>query len=89
VGLFSALLTAPLQPVRGVGWIASQLAAEAERIMAEQQDPRRLMLELQQARDDGRITQEEFDEAEDELLRRLTQPSTVVLRRDVPEEGMS
>ena len=89
MGLFTALLTAPLQPVRGVSWVASKVAAEADRILAEQQDPRRLLLELRQARDDGQISQDEFDAAEDELLRRLTRPSTVVLRRDLPEEDFS
>ena len=89
MGLFTALITAPLQPVRGVAWVASQIAAEAERVMAERQDPRRLLAELKQARDDGRLTQAEYDAAEDELLRALTQPSTIVLRHPGTEEDVS
>lgn len=87
MGLFGAFLMAPLQPVRGASWVASQLCAEADRMLAEQQDPRRLLAELSQARDEGRLTRAEFDEAEDELLRYLTQDSTVVLRHSGPEKG--
>lgn len=90
MGLFAAVLTAPLQPVRGVAWVASQLLAEADRLLAEQQDPRRLLADLARARDEGRLTQAEFEVAQDQLLRHLTRDSTVVLGHpDTAQEGLT
>ena len=86
MGLFAAILTAPLQPVRGVAWVAQQLLAEADRMIAEQQDPRRLLTDLARARDEGRLSDAEFEIAEEQLLRRLTSDSTIVLRHPTPDE---
>jgi hypothetical protein len=71
VGLFTALLTLPLAPVRGVGWIAEQLLEQAE---AELYDEGRIMRELMQlelAHDAGEIDQEQLAAGVDALLARL------------------
>jgi 2-oxo-4-hydroxy-4-carboxy--5-ureidoimidazoline (OHCU) decarboxylase len=66
VGLLTGLVTLPLAPARGVHWTLTQLleAAEREQRAAIQRE----LAELEQALLAGEITEEEFDEREDELL---------------------
>jgi hypothetical protein len=71
MGLFTGLLLLPLAPVRGTIWIAEQLAAEAERETDERVVVRRLLLQAEDALERGELTEEEFDQIEDELLDRL------------------
>lgn len=71
MGLITGLLTLPLAPVRGVVWVADQLTAAAERQLY---DPDAIYAELRELSADleaGRISEEEFDRAEDVLLQRL------------------
>jgi len=71
MGLITGLLTLPLAPVRGVVWVADQLAAVAEQ---EFYNPDAIYAELRELSADleaGRISEEEFDRAEDLLLQRL------------------
>jgi hypothetical protein len=74
--LITELLLLPLAPVRGTAWITAQIAAEAERMVAEQRDPRRLLQDLTEARARGEITEVEFNAAEEELLAAITAPMT-------------
>lgn len=74
MGLLTAILTAPLAPVRFVEWTAEQVLDSAER---EHNDPsviRQRLAELAEKADSGEISEEEFDRAEDELLWRLSEP---------------
>jgi len=76
MGLITGLLTLPLAPVRGVVWVADQLVG-----VAEQQfyDPDAIYAELRELAAEleaGRITEEEFDQAEDVLLQRLQDATT-------------
>jgi hypothetical protein len=71
MGLFTGLLTLPLAPVRGTVWIAEQLATVAERELDDEQAVRRLLVEAEIEFEAGRISQEEFERVEDELLERL------------------
>ncbi len=89
MGLLTRLLTLPLQPVAGVAWVAGQIAAEAERQIAEQSDPQQVLNRLAVARDRGEITPEEYAEAEEEILRRAVAERSVVLGRRPrrPEDG--
>ncbi|MCW3063637.1 MAG: gas vesicle protein [Solirubrobacterales bacterium] len=71
MGLFTAFLTLPLAPVRGVVWIAEQLAEQAalelydeDRIMAE-------LAEVERAHGAGEIDDDELEAAVDQLLERL------------------
>jgi Gas vesicle protein G len=68
MGLFTALVTLPLAPVRGTVWIAEKVAQEAEREMSSEPAIRRRLLELELRHDMGEIDDEEFAEAESELL---------------------
>ena len=71
MGLFGALLTLPLAPARGLGWVFDQVAAEAE---AQYTDPRRIRAELvraEDALDAGEIDEQTYTAIETELLARL------------------
>ena len=71
MGVITGLLTLPLAPVRGVVWVADQLAAVAEQQLY---NPDAIYAELRELSADleaGRISEEEFDRAEDLLLQRL------------------
>lgn len=71
MGLLTGLVTLPLAPVRGVAWLGEQVADVAEQ---EYYDPaviRDELRELAESLDNGDITEEEFDVAEDALLDRL------------------
>jgi Gas vesicle protein G len=73
MGLITGLLTLPLAPVRGVAWIAEQLAAEADReLHGSSETVRRELTELQRDRAFGQIDDEEYTEREAALLARLS-----------------
>lgn len=71
MGMLSQVLTLPLAPVRGAGWIAERLRDAAEQQYYDPAPVRRELAELEQALLDGRIDEEEFDRREDELLERF------------------
>ena len=80
MGLVTGLLTLPLAPVRGVAWVAEQLAAEAEReLYGDPETLRRELTELQRDRAFGQIDDEEYTEREAALLARLS----ALRRRDL------
>jgi hypothetical protein len=68
VGLITGLLTLPLAPVRGVTWIAEVLAEEADRELAKAASPERALAELEAARANGEISEEEARVVEAELM---------------------
>ncbi|HEY9473186.1 MAG TPA: gas vesicle protein GvpG [Mycobacteriales bacterium] len=73
MGLLTGLLTLPLAPVRGVDWLARQVADEADRELC---DTSRIQAELRSlvlAADAGLLTEEEFEQAEEQLLDQLEQ----------------
>jgi hypothetical protein len=71
MGLFTALLTLPLAPVRGTMWIAEQLQAEAERELDDPVRLRRQLERVQVAYELGEIDLEEYEQAEEQILARL------------------
>jgi hypothetical protein len=71
MGLFTGLLTLPLAPVRGVAWVAQQVAEEAERQLYDEQQIRRELLQVELDYDDGKLGDEERRQLEDALLERL------------------
>jgi hypothetical protein len=71
VGLFTALVTLPLAPVRGTVWVAEQVAAEAERQLYDESRIRSELLQVEMAYDEGRISEDERAELEDDLFERL------------------
>ena len=71
MGFLTGLLTFPLAPVRGTVWLAEQIGEQAEREMGDESSIRRRLTELELQHDLGEIDDEEFAEAESELLAQL------------------
>jgi hypothetical protein len=69
--LLTAVLTAPLAPVRGVLWLAETLAAQAALSTGEEAVARRRLGEVAAAVAAGELDQEAAARLEDELLARL------------------
>jgi hypothetical protein len=76
MGMFTALVTLPLAPVRGVRWVAEQLLDEAESELYDEDNIQRGLLELELDYDDGRIDEQERREREETLLERLAVSQT-------------
>ncbi|MBM9617703.1 gas vesicle protein GvpG [Streptomyces zhihengii] len=71
MGLITSIVTFPLAPVRGTAWVVDQVLTAAEQ---EYYDPEPVMRELaalERELTSGRISEEEYDRREDELLDRL------------------
>ncbi len=71
VGLISEVLLLPFAPVRGSAWAIRQVMNEAERIYYDPATIRAELARLEEQLEAGEITEEEFDQQEDELLDRL------------------
>jgi hypothetical protein len=71
VGLFTGLLTLPLAPVRGVVWVADQVAQEAERQLYDEGSIRAELVALELAAEEEAMSEDEIRAREDELLERL------------------
>lgn len=71
MGLLKGLALLPLAPVSGVAWIAQQIQAQVDREMLGPDAIVQELARLQGAVDDGLISEEEYLEAETELLDRL------------------
>jgi hypothetical protein len=85
MGLFTGLVTLPLAPVRGVAWVAQQVAEEADRQLYDEGSIRREMLQLELDYEDGKIDLGERERQEEELLERLAVSQA---RRAKAEEEM-
>ncbi|OON82664.1 gas vesicle protein GvpG [Streptomyces tsukubensis] len=68
MGLISGLLTLPLAPVRGVGWIAGQLEQMGAREMYDPAVLRTRLSVLNDSLERGEITDEQFEREEEHLL---------------------
>jgi hypothetical protein len=71
MGLFTALLTLPLAPVRGVVWVAEQVADEADRQLYDEDRILAELLQLEIDADEGKLSDEERQRLEDDLFERL------------------
>jgi hypothetical protein len=71
MGLISGLLTLPLAPVRGTGWIAERILEQAEAEFFDEGAIRAQLMEIEDARAAGAIDDEAAAEAEDVLLERV------------------
>jgi cytochrome c-type biogenesis protein CcmI len=80
MGLVTALLTAPLAPVRGTVWLAQKLAEEADRQRGDDSWVREQLAALAAAHDAGEIDDDEYDQIEEELLRQMRQTSPRLTR---------
>jgi hypothetical protein len=71
MGVFTGLLLLPIAPVRGVGWIVNVLAEEAERELESRESPQRALADLQAARANGEISEEDAEALETQLIERM------------------
>ena len=71
MGLFTGLITLPLAPLRGVVWVAEQVAEEVERELYDEGNIRRQLLQLELDHEDGKLSDEERSAQEEALLQRL------------------
>ncbi|KOV75027.1 gas vesicle protein [Streptomyces sp. NRRL WC-3723] len=69
--MISEVLLLPFAPVRGGAWAIRQVLQEAERIYYDPATVRAELARLEEQLQAGEITEEEFDQREDELLDRL------------------
>ena len=76
MGLLTGLLGLPLAPVRGVLWLAEQIKDHAEEQYYDPVRIRAQLEEIEEARRQGTLSEEECEELEDELLERLQRPRT-------------
>ena len=71
MGLLTALVTLPLAPVRGVAWVAEQVAEEADRQLYDEGQIRREMVQLELDHEERRVGDAERAAAERALFERL------------------
>jgi hypothetical protein len=71
MGLITGLLTLPLAPVRGVAWVAEQVADQAEQEMYDEGRIMRELAAVELAHDAGEIDDGQLAEQVDGLLERL------------------
>ena len=71
MGLISGLLTLPLAPVRGTVWLAERIEEQARGELNDESAIREGLLALEASREAGELSDEEIDQAENELVERL------------------
>ena len=71
MGFLTGLLTLPLAPVRGVAWVADQVAQEAERELYDEDRIRSELIQLELDTEEGRLSAEERERLEADLFERL------------------
>jgi Gas vesicle protein G len=87
VGLLLNLITLPVSgPVGATAWIAEQMQAVAEREYYDEAAIRQELLELEQRFDAGDLTEDEYEEAADELVERLLMAGELQAVRDDVDE---
>ncbi len=68
MGIFSAIVTAPFAPIKGVIALGEVLRRQAEEELYSPANTRRQLEELQEARERGEISAEEEKEAQERIL---------------------
>jgi hypothetical protein len=81
VGLVTGILTLPFAPVRGIGWVLGKVVKTAENELYDPAPVQEALVNLQRARDEGRIDEETFARREEELLRRMEEIRAYQLQR--------
>jgi hypothetical protein len=92
MGLFTSLLTLPLAPVKGVVWVAEQVAEETDRQLYDEGRIRAELIQLEFEAEEGGLSPEEISAREDDLLRRLAisqQRQAEAPATDLYEDGLN
>ena len=71
MGLITEILMLPAAPVRGVRWVLDKVVRAAEDEYYDPAPVQEGLVNLERARSEGRIDDEEFARREEELMRRL------------------
>jgi cytochrome c-type biogenesis protein CcmI len=71
MGLLTGLLTWPLAPLHGVWWLAERVQEQAERVYYDPVSIREQIAELDRALAAGEISEQECEQAQEELIGRL------------------
>lgn len=82
MGLITGLLTLPLAPVRGTVWLAGIIRDEVENRESDESSIMAALQQLEAVRGTGELSDEEIEEAEDELVEKL-----IALRGVSGQEG--
>ncbi|MFD5326279.1 gas vesicle protein GvpG [Streptomyces sp. NPDC127092] len=80
MGLVTEILILPAAPFRGIGWVLGKVVQAAEQEYYDPGPVQEQLAELERAREAGRVTDEEFNEQEEGLLRRLEEIRAYQLR---------
>ncbi len=81
MGLVTGILTLPFAPVRGIGWVLDKVVRSAEDEFYDPAPVQEALVNLEQARVEGRIDDEEFARQEEVLLHRLEEIRAYQLRQ--------
>jgi hypothetical protein len=81
MGLVTGILTLPLAPVRGIGWVIDKVAQTAEKEYYDPGPVQEALVKLERDLAEGRIDEEEFTRREDRLLHRFEEIRAYQLRR--------
>ena len=81
MGLITGILTLPLAPVRGIGWVVDKLVAAAEQEAYDPAPVQEALANLERDRTEGRIDEEDFERREEALLHRLEEIKAYQLQR--------
>ncbi|MDC0765524.1 gas vesicle protein GvpG [Streptomyces sp. HD] len=81
MGLVTGILTLPVLPVEGVGWVLDKVVRAAEDEFYDPAPVQEALVNLERARDEDRIDDEEFAEQEQALLNRLEEIRAYQLRQ--------
>ncbi|NKY34539.1 gas vesicle protein G [Nocardia speluncae] len=71
MGLLISLLSLPLAPVRGVVWLGELIQDQVEQQMHDPADIRRELDELDEAVAAGRLSEQEYRQAQQQVLNRM------------------
>ncbi|WP_155058421.1 gas vesicle protein GvpG [Streptomyces blattellae] len=81
MGLVVEILALPLAPVRGVGWVLDKVVQAAEQEAYDPTPVQAELTELERAREQGRIDEDDFARREQELWQRLEEIRAYQLQR--------
>lgn len=84
MGLFGAVLTLPLAPVRGVVWVADRLGQAADRDLRDPAVVRARLVALNEDLENGLIDEEVFEREEDRLLDLLEEGASAAVPEGPP-----
>lgn len=80
MGLVTEIVALPAAPFRGVGWVLQKVVQAAEQEYYDPGPVQEQLAELERAREAGSVSDEEFDDQEEQLLQRLEEIRAYQLR---------